>query len=42
MADSMRPAFETMDDATAKALDTVLLEHRDSVYDAFLELPLSL
>jgi len=42
MADSMRPAFETMDDATANALDPVLLEHRDSVYDAFLELPLSL
>jgi glutathione S-transferase len=42
MPDALRPAFETLDDATAKALDPILLEHRDFLYDAYLELPLSL
>ena len=42
MAEAMRPAFEYLDDPTAKALDPILLEHRDLVYDEYLELPLTL
>ncbi len=42
MADFMRPAFETLDEATASALDPILIEHRDFVYAEYLELPLSL
>jgi glutathione S-transferase len=42
MPDAMRPAFESLDEATAEALDPILLEHRDFVYAAHLELPLSL
>jgi len=41
MPDAFRAGFEAMDEATARALDAVLLEHRDFVYDRFLELPLS-
>jgi glutathione S-transferase len=37
-----RAAFEWLDDATAAALDPVLLEHRDMMYARHLELPLSL
>ena len=37
-----RAAFETLDAATAEALDPVLLAHRDMVYGRYLELPLSL
>ena len=42
MLDAMRPAFESRDPATEKALDPILLEHRDFVYEHHLELPLSL
>lgn len=42
MAEAMRPAFEASDPATVAALDPILIEHRDFVYDKFLELPLSL
>ncbi len=42
MADAMRPAFETLDDATAQALDPILLEHRDFVYREHLTLPVEL
>ena len=40
--EALRPAFESLDEVTAKALDPILLEHRDFVYDEFLELPLTL
>ncbi len=42
MAPAMRAAFGAMDDATRAALDPILLEHRDHVYQAHLELPLKL
>jgi glutathione S-transferase len=42
MEPSIRAAFEYLDDDTAKALDPVLLEHRDMMYARHLELPLSL
>jgi glutathione S-transferase len=42
MPDAMRAAFRSGDEAVAQALDPVLLEHRDFVYESFLELPLSL
>lgn len=42
MMELIRPTLEAMDDATAKALDPILLEHRDFVYQTYLELPLSL
>lgn len=42
MSEAMRPAFEASDPATEKALDAILIEHRDFIYDDFLELPLSL
>jgi glutathione S-transferase len=42
MMDFIRPTLEAMDEATAKALDPILLEHRDFVYHEFLELPLTL
>jgi glutathione S-transferase len=42
MAEAMRPAFESLDDATAKALDPILIEHRDFMYQTHLELPLSI
>lgn len=42
MPEALRAAFETRDPAAEKALDPVLIEHRDFIYDEFLELPLSL
>jgi len=42
MSEGLRAAFETRDPATLKALDPILIEHRDFVYDEYLELPLSL
>jgi glutathione S-transferase len=42
MPDAMRAAFETVDDATREALDPILFEHRDFVYQNYLELPLTL
>ncbi len=42
MPELMRAAFEAADEATRKALDPILIEHRDFVYEEFLELPLSL
>ncbi|MBW2295361.1 MAG: hypothetical protein JRG94_24085 [Deltaproteobacteria bacterium] len=40
--EAMRPGFESLDELTAKALDPILLEHRDFVYNEFLELPLTM
>jgi glutathione S-transferase len=40
--DAFRTAFSAMDDATRAALDPVLLEHRDEIYEKHLELPLTL
>jgi glutathione S-transferase len=37
-----RAAFTAMDDATRAALDPLLLEHRDEIYEKHLELPLTL
>ena len=42
MNEALRPAFEAMDETTAKALDPILIEHRDFVYEKYLELPLTL
>lgn len=42
MMEFIRPTLEAMDAATAKALDPILLEHRDFIYREFLELPLAL
>lgn len=42
MPDAMRSAFEARDPETEKALDPILIEHRDFIYDAYLELPLSI
>ena len=42
MSEAMRPAFEASDPPTERALDAILIEHRDFIYDEFLELPLSL
>ena len=42
MPEAMRAAFGTLDDATAAALDPILLEHRDFIYQQYLELPLTL
>lgn len=42
MIEALRPGFESMDEATARALDPILIEHRDSIYSDFLELPLTL
>jgi hypothetical protein len=42
MPDGMRAAFETHDPATERALDPILIEHREFVYEEYLELPLSL
>jgi glutathione S-transferase len=42
MHPTARGAFEWLDEATAAALDSVLLEHRDMMYTRHLELPLSL
>jgi glutathione S-transferase len=42
LSDSMRPALEALDEVTAEALDPILIQHRDRMYDQHLELPLSL
>jgi hypothetical protein len=42
MPEGMRAAFEARDSATENALDPILIEHRDFVYEEYLELPLSL
>ncbi len=42
MMEFIRPTLEAMDAATSKALDPILLEHRDFIYHEFLELPLTL
>lgn len=42
MHDSLRAAFAGKDEATARALDPILLEHRDFMYAEYLELPLSI
>jgi glutathione S-transferase len=42
MHPGVRAAFEWLDAPTAKALDPILLEHRDRVYSRHLQLPLSL
>ncbi len=42
MPEPMREAFESLDPETAAALDPILLEHRDRIYQEHLELPLTL
>ena len=42
MPEPMREAFGSRDAVTDKALDPILLEHRDQIYAEHLELPLSL
>ena len=42
MIPAVRSAFGWLDEATAKALDPILLEHRDMMYSRHLQLPLSL
>lgn len=42
MSDALRTAFEHLDEATAAALDPILIDHRDYVYGTSLELPLTL
>lgn len=42
MPEAMRAAFGTLDAATRAALDPILLEHRNRVYEEHLELPLTL
>lgn len=42
MNGSIRAAFETLDDTVRPALDPVLLQHRDLMYDRYLERPLCL
>lgn len=42
MYPGLRAAFEWRDPETARALDPVLLEHRDMMYERHLQLPLSL
>jgi glutathione S-transferase len=42
MHPGLRAAFEWLDAPTAKALDPILLAHRDMVYSRHLQLPLSL
>ena len=39
MLEQIRSTLEFLDEPTAEALDPILLEHRDFVYDEFLELP---
>jgi glutathione S-transferase len=38
----LRSAFESVDEDTARALDPILIDHRDRVYARHLELPLKL
>ncbi len=42
MDPATRAAFETLDDDTRAALDPILFEHRERMYDQHLELPLAL
>jgi glutathione S-transferase len=42
MPDAMRAAFASASDAVRSALDPILFEHRDHVYQTYLELPLTL
>jgi len=42
MNPAIRTAFEWLDERTARALDPILLEHRDMMYSRHLQLPLSL
>jgi glutathione S-transferase len=42
MPDALRKAFSLLDPETEKALDPILLEHRDRVYGDLLELPVTL
>ena len=42
MPPAFRAAFESMDEETSEALDPILLEHRDEIYEKHLELPLTL
>ena len=42
MKSTTRAAFSTLDDATKAALNPILLAHRDHMYEAHLEMPLSL
>ncbi|HOX70820.1 MAG: hypothetical protein WAS23_01400 [Dokdonella sp.] len=42
MDPAIRAAFESLDAPTRDALDATLIEHRDMIYAAHLELPLSL
>jgi hypothetical protein len=42
MIPAIRSAFGWLDEHTAKALDPILLEHRDMMYSRHLQLPLSL
>jgi glutathione S-transferase len=42
MPEPLRAAFESVDAETARALDPILLEHRDRIYAEHLALPLSL
>lgn len=42
MIPAVRSAFGWLDEHTARALDPILLEHRDMMYSRHLELPLSL
>jgi hypothetical protein len=37
-----RAAFESRDAQIATAPDSILFEHRDMIYEKYLELPLSL
>lgn len=42
MSEPIRAAFAHLDEVTAKALDPILLEHRDLLYQEYLETPLAL
>lgn len=40
--ETQRKIFDTLDEQTKSALDPILLQHRDMIYEQHLELPLSL
>lgn len=42
MMEQIRPGYSYLDEATKEALDPILTEHRDFIYEDFLELPLAL
>lgn len=42
MPEALRAAFEANDPETTRALDPILLAHRDHVYETYLDLPLAL